>query len=101
MATTRALVVTRHGGPEVLAVEEREVAEPGPGEALVEVAAGGVNFIDVYQREGIYPTEPPYVAGFEAAGTVRAVGEGACRRPRETARRRPRNYPVADMRTAR
>ena len=77
MATTRALVVTRHGGPEVLAVEEREVAEPGPGEALVEVAAGGVNFIDVYQREGIYPTEPPYVAGFEAAGTVRAVGEGA------------------------
>ncbi|WP_434966117.1 quinone oxidoreductase family protein [Janibacter indicus] len=77
MATTRALVVTRHGGPEVLAIEDREVPQPGPGEALVEVAAGGVNFIDVYQREGIYPTEPPYVAGFEAAGTVRAVGEGA------------------------
>ena len=77
MATMRALVVTRHGGSQVLAVEEREVPDPGPGEALVEVAAGGVNFIDVYQREGIYPTEPPYVQGVEAAGTVRAVGEGA------------------------
>ena len=77
MATTTALVVTRHGGPEVLALEEREVPAPGPGEALVEVAAGGVNFIDAYKRAGIYPTDPPYVQGFEAAGTVREVGEGA------------------------
>jgi NADPH2:quinone reductase len=77
MATTTALVVTRHGGPEVLALEEREVPPPGPGEALVEVAAGGVNFIDAYMREGIYASEPPYVQGFEAAGTVREVGEGA------------------------
>lgn len=77
MTTTTALVVTRHGGPDVLEVQEREVPAPGPGEALVEVAAGGVNFIDAYQREGIYPTDPPYVQGFEAAGTVRAVGEGA------------------------
>lgn len=76
MTTTSALVVTRHGGPEVLAVEEREVASPGPGQALVEVAAGGVNFIDAYKREGIYPTDPPYVQGFEAAGTVREVGPG-------------------------
>ena len=75
MATTTALVVTRHGGPEVLALEEREVPAPGPGEALVE--AGGVNFIDAYKRAGIYPTDPPYVQGFEAAGTVREVGEGA------------------------
>lgn len=77
MTTTTALVVTRHGGPEVLALEEREVPPPGPGEALVEVAAGGVNFVDVYKREGIYRTNPPYVQGFEASGTVRAVGEGA------------------------
>ncbi len=77
MTTTTALVVTRHGGPEVLALEEREVAAPGPGEALVEVAAGGVNFIDAYKRQGIYPTHPPYVQGVEAAGTVREVGEGA------------------------
>lgn len=77
MTTTTALVVTRHGGPEVLEVQEREVPAPGPGEALVEVAACGVNFVDAYQREGIYPTEPPYVQGVEAAGTVRAVGEDA------------------------
>ncbi len=77
MVTTSALVVPRHGGPEVLTLEEREVPSPGPGEALVEVAAAGVNFIDAYQREGIYPTEPPYVQGFEAAGTVREVGDGA------------------------
>lgn len=77
MTTTTALVVPQHGGPEVLEVQEREVPEPEPGQALVEVAACGVNFIDAYQREGIYPTEPPYVQGFEAAGTVRAVGEGA------------------------
>lgn len=77
MATTTALVVTRHGGPEVLTLEDREVAAPAPGQALVEVAAGGVNFIDAYKREGIYPSEPPYVQGFEAAGTVREVGEGS------------------------
>lgn len=77
MTTTTALVVTRHGGPEVLALEEIEVAAPGPGEALVEFAAGGVNFIDAYKRSGTYPTQPPYVQGFEAAGTVREVGEGA------------------------
>ena len=75
MATTTALVVTRHGGPEVLALEEREVPEPGPGEALVEVAAGGVNFVDAYMRSGTYSTTPPYVQGFEASGTVRAVGD--------------------------
>lgn len=77
MTTTTALVVTRHGGPEVLSLEERQVPSPGPGEALVELAAGGVNFVDVYKREGIYRTKPPYVQGFEGAGTVRAVGEGA------------------------
>ncbi|WP_435199929.1 quinone oxidoreductase family protein [Janibacter sp. GS2] len=77
MTTTTALVVTRHGGPEVLALEEREVPAPAPGEALVAVAAGGVNFIDAYKRSGTYPTHPPYVQGVEAAGTVREVGEGA------------------------
>lgn len=77
MTTTTALVVTHHGGPEVLALEDREVPSPGPGEALVEVAAGGVNFIDAYKRAGVYPTHPPYVQGFEASGTVREVGEGA------------------------
>ena len=72
-----ALVVTRHGGTEVLAVEDHAAGAPRAGEALVEVAAAGVNFIDVYQREGVYPGEPPFVVGSEGAGTVVAVGDGA------------------------
>jgi NADPH2:quinone reductase len=78
--TTRtgyALVVTTHGGPDVLAVQEHDVPEPGAGEVLVEVAAAGVNFIDVYQREGVYPTVPPFVIGQEGAGVVSAVGADA------------------------
>src|SRR5690349_5289474 len=75
-STGPALVVTAHGGPDVLSVEDRTAADPGPGEVLVRVAAAGVNFIDVYQREGVYPTSPPFVAGNEGAGTVVAVGEG-------------------------
>jgi NADPH:quinone reductase len=73
--TAAALVVTRHGGPDVLAVQALALPDPGAGEVVVEVAAAGVNFIDVYQREGIYPTVPPFVLGQEGAGTVAAVGE--------------------------
>lgn len=72
--TTAALVVTRNGGPEVLAVEQHAVPDPGPGEAVVEVAAAGVNFIDVYRREGVYPVPTPFVSGLEGAGTVVAAG---------------------------
>jgi len=72
----RAVVVTRHGGTDVLSVETRDVPEPGPGQVLVEVAASGVNFIDVYKREGVYATEPPFVLGEECAGRVVAVGGG-------------------------
>jgi NADPH:quinone reductase len=75
-ATGPALVVTRHGGIDVLAVEQRPAPEPAAGEVLVEVAAAGVNFIDVYQREGVYPTTPPFVSGNEGAGTVVDVGDG-------------------------
>src|SRR5215204_4544590 len=71
-----ALVVTRHGGIDVLALEHRTAPQPEAGEVLVEVAAAGVNFIDVYQREGVYATSPPFVAGNEGAGTVMATGEG-------------------------
>lgn len=72
-----ALVVTRHGGGGVLEVRGCEVAHPGPDEATVRVEAAGVNFIDVYQREGVYPTEPPFVIGSEGAGIVEAVGADA------------------------
>lgn len=70
----RAVVVERTGGPEVLSVQDVEAPSPAPGEVLVDVAAGGVNFIDIYKREGIYPTPTPYVVGSEGAGTVVAVG---------------------------
>src|SRR6478609_3893513 len=57
-----ALVVTAHGGIHVLAVEDRPAPDPASDQVLVEVAAAGVNFIDVYQREGVYPTSPPFAA---------------------------------------
>ncbi len=72
----RALVVTRNGGPEVLEVQGREVPAPAVGELVVDVAASGVNFIDVYRRQGVYPVQTPFVLGGECAGTVRAVGPG-------------------------
>ncbi len=67
-------MVTRHGGPDVLAVEERDDPSPGPDELLVRPVASGVNFIEVYQREGVYPTRPPFVLGAEGAGEVVEVG---------------------------
>ncbi len=70
----RAIVVNRTGGPEVLELQELPDPSPGPEELLVDVEAGGVNFIDVYQREGRYAMQTPFVAGCEGAGTVRAVG---------------------------
>jgi NADPH2:quinone reductase len=72
----KAIVVKEHGGPEVLSYEDVPVPEPGPGEARVRLAAAGVNFIDIYQRTGLYPIEPPFILGQEGAGEVDAVGEG-------------------------
>jgi NADPH2:quinone reductase len=70
----RAIVVHQTGGPEVLAVQERDPGAPGPGAVRVRVAAAGVNFIDVYFRTGLYPRPLPFVAGLEGAGSVEAVG---------------------------
>ena len=72
----RAVVVRETGGPEVLVVEERPTPEPGRGEIRVDVAAAGLNYIDVYQRSGVYPLPLPFVAGSEGAGVVSEVGEG-------------------------
>jgi NADPH2:quinone reductase len=76
MNRMNAVQVTKTGGPEVLVAAE--VARPvaGEGEALLSVAAAGVNFIDVYIREGRYPATLPFVPGQEAAGTVVEVGGG-------------------------
>jgi NADPH:quinone reductase len=72
----KAIRVNEHGGPEVLSYEDVPDPEPGPGEARVRLAASGVNFIDVYQRTGLYPIETPFTLGQEGAGEVDAVGEG-------------------------
>lgn len=72
----QAIFVARTGGPEVLEARPHEVGAPGPGQARVEVAWAGVNFIDTYQRTGAYPRPLPFVAGLEGAGVVEAVGEG-------------------------
>jgi NADPH2:quinone reductase len=76
MAVEHAVVVHQTGGPEALHYEERDPGAPGRGQALVRVRAAGVNFIDVYHREGRYPRPLPFVAGMEGAGVVQATGEG-------------------------
>lgn len=73
---SRAIVVRELGGPEVLKLEDRAVAAPGPGEVKVRHEAIGLNFADTYNRTGLYKVDLPFVPGSEAAGTVEAVGEG-------------------------
>lgn len=73
----RAIQMRETGGPEVLVPRDIAAPEPGPGEALVRIEASGVNFIDVYLREGRYPAKLPFVPGQEAAGTVVALGPTA------------------------
>jgi NADPH:quinone reductase len=70
----RAIQVQKTGGPEALTVVDLPVPKPRPNEAVVKIAAIGVNFIDVYFREGRYPSPLPFVDGQEAAGTVTEVG---------------------------
>jgi NADPH:quinone reductase len=74
MTTATSVFVSEPGDRDVLVVREHDVPAPGPGEVQVEVAAAGVNFIDVYKRQGIYPVPTPFVLGEEGAGTVVAVG---------------------------
>jgi NADPH2:quinone reductase len=69
-----AVRVHEHGGPEALRYEEVPAPAPGPADALVRIEAIGVNFVDIYQRSGLYRMTLPFVAGSEAAGVVEAVG---------------------------
>jgi NADPH2:quinone reductase len=73
---SRAFVVRAYGGPEQLKLEDLEVAAPGPGQLKIRNRAIGLNFVDVYQRTGLYATPLPFVAGNEGAGEVLAVGQG-------------------------
>jgi NADPH2:quinone reductase len=70
----KAVFVEQPGGPENLKYADLAKPSPGPGQALVKIAATGVNYIDVYFRLGLYPAPPPVVLGNEGAGTVEAVG---------------------------
>jgi NADPH:quinone reductase-like Zn-dependent oxidoreductase len=74
----RALVITEHGPPEVLRVQERPDPRPGVGEVRVRVRAAGINFADLLARVGLYPEapKPPCVVGYEIAGEVESVGPG-------------------------
>src|SRR5260370_31394807 len=69
----KAVFVEQPGGPENLKYAEQPKPEPGPGQALVKIAAAGVNYIDVYFRTGLYPATPPVMLGNEGAGTVETV----------------------------
>ena len=74
----RTVVITKHGAPEVLRVEERPEPQVGPGEVRIAVRAAGINFADLLARRGMYPAapKPPCVVGYEVSGTVESVGEG-------------------------
>lgn len=72
----KAVVIHETGGPEVLRLEERPAPQPGQGQALIQMSAVGVNFIEIYQRSGVYKVDLPYVLGGEGAGTVEAIGPG-------------------------
>jgi NADPH2:quinone reductase len=72
----KAIRVHQTGGPEVMRYEELPDPKPGPGEALVQLQAIGLNFIDIYYRTGVYPAQLPFTPGSEGAGTVLAVGPG-------------------------
>ncbi|HRH88074.1 MAG TPA: quinone oxidoreductase [Rubrivivax sp.] len=76
MNTSRTIQITQYGGPEVLKLVELPVGEPGPGQIRIRHEACGLNFIDVYQRTGLYQNPLPLTLGMEGAGVVEAVGEG-------------------------
>ncbi len=72
----KAVCFHQCGGPEVLTYEEVPTPTPEPGEVVVEIKAIGLNYIDTYHREGLYPVDLPCIPGMEAAGVVARVGEG-------------------------
>lgn len=72
----KAIQISSIGGPEVLKLQEVKISSPGKGQALIKIKMAGVNYIDIYQRKGIYTMPLPFSPGFEASGVVESVGEG-------------------------
>ncbi len=73
---SRSVRIHRYGGPDVLSPEDVEVGAPAAGEVRLRQTAIGLNFVDTYQRSGLYPQSLPFIGGNEAVGVVEAVGEG-------------------------
>jgi NADPH2:quinone reductase len=73
---TKAIVIHKAGGPEVMSYEDVDVPAPGPGQVRIKQHAIGVNYIDIYIRSGMYPNQTPFTLGNEGAGEVVAVGDG-------------------------
>ncbi|HSF95663.1 MAG TPA: quinone oxidoreductase [Thermohalobaculum sp.] len=74
--TVKAIRIEAFGGPENMKMVDVEVGEPGPGQVRIRHKACGLNFIDIYQRSGVYPLQLPVTLGMEASGVIEAVGEG-------------------------
>ncbi|MGC8580637.1 MAG: quinone oxidoreductase family protein [bacterium] len=72
----KAIRIHRYDGPEVLNLEDIEIPEPKQGEARVKIEFSGINFVDIYQRKGLYPVKLPFTLGQEAAGIVDKIGAG-------------------------
>ena len=74
----RVIQIEQRGGPEVLSLAEHPAPQPGSGQIVAEIAAAGVNYMDIYQREGVGGYRPPlpFVTGGEGAGTIIAIGAG-------------------------
>ena len=72
----QAIRIHENGGPEVLRLEDTKVDPPDFGEVLIRHTAVGLNFIDIYQRSGLYPLELPKVLGMEGVGVIEETGDG-------------------------
>ena len=72
----KQILVSKHGGPEELKLVDAPKPAPGTGQALVKIAASGVNYIDVYFRTGLHKADLPLILGNEASGIVESIGAG-------------------------
>ena len=75
-STAKTVIIEEFGGSDAMKIVDREIGDPGPGQVRIRHKACGLNFIDVYQRTGLYPLDLPAALGMEAAGVIEAVGEG-------------------------
>ena len=73
----RVARIEQHGGPEVIQWADIDLPDPGPGEVRIRSTAVGLNFIEIYQRTGLYPLKLPSGLGTESVGVIEALGDGA------------------------